>query len=96
MTTLSQYQTQRSSAGSRYSAAVTEFLASLVDLAALDATVSNRNVGGTIIATFGAGAVGSWADLLRIVEHAEFSPLQHRRLADEVRAASDAYIANLT
>ncbi len=44
MTTPSQYVTARNTAGSRYSAAVTELLAALVDLAALDATVGNAVV----------------------------------------------------
>ncbi|MDP3553088.1 hypothetical protein [Methylocystis sp.] len=89
--TLSELKSARATAGSRYAAALTELRESLVDLAALDAALSNRNVdaNGGEQRTFNLRKLPeSLADL----EHAEFAPSLRVRLADQIAVARDGYI----
>lgn len=88
--TLSELQAAQTTAGARYAAALDEFLAAFVDLAALDAALSNGNVNphrSDPVRSFG-----------RIVErhelaHPVFAPHETPRLVhDDVIAARDAYI----
>ena len=100
MTTYSTYATQRSTAGSRYSAAVTELIAAMTDLAALDAVVINAKSlteGAPFpVGTFGQQARNSWQDLPKILTHADFCVVQPQRIADAVNAAVVTYVNALT
>jgi hypothetical protein len=86
---LSAMQAARATAGSRYAAAVAELEASLVDLAALDAALSNHNIpaGGE------QRTLKKLPESLAMLEHDEFAPSLRTRLADEVRVARDTYIS---
>ena len=93
MTALAQYTTQRATAGTRYQAAVTELLAALVDLAALDRTIESGKAGGAIPQrTFG----GEFQNLPQRLAHPVFAPFAPRFLVDEIKAQADTYIAALT
>ena len=91
MTTYASYLTQRSTAGSRYQAALVELRAALVDLAALDATVANRNLNSgssAPVRTFAA-----LPDSLDHLTHPEFAQaVEAPSIAADVRAQRDVYI----
>ncbi|MFO1126451.1 MAG: hypothetical protein U1E25_14995 [Methylocystis sp.] len=93
--TLAELKSARATAGSRYTAAIVELQAALVDLAALDTALSNRNVdaGGGEQRTFNLRKLPeSLADL----EHAEFAPSLRARLADQIASARNNYVAGAT
>ena len=98
MTTLSQYVSQRSTAGMRYQNAVTELLAAMVDLAALDITIENKRAAGVVQPGFGAASKDALQDLPVILEHAVYAPRQpmSARLAEQIRSQADTYVAALT
>jgi hypothetical protein len=92
---LTELKTARATAGSRYSAAIAELQAALVDLAALDAALANKNVnpGFQEHATYG---IRKLPPSLYDFEHAEFAPSLRARLADQIVAARDTYITEFT
>lgn len=93
--TLAELKSARATAGSRYAAAVAELQSALVDLAALDAALTNRNVDPSAgeQRTFNLRKLHeSLADL----EHAEFAPSLRARLANQIAVARDAYINGAT
>ena len=95
MTTLSQYISQRPTAGTRYQAAVTELLASLIDLAALDRTIENARAGGAIPQpSFTSDQQG----LPHSLVHPVFAPATPgaERLADKIQQQADTYIGHLS
>lgn len=83
----------RAAAGARYTAAVTELKASLIDLAALDRAFDNWCVsrgGPAHIRTF-----ASIRENLGDLAHQEFAPAPlGRNWNDEVREATNAYVEN--
>ncbi len=83
MTTTSLLAEKRVLAGERYSAALKELFAAMIDLAALDRCLS--------ASSFAHDLQGLAADL----EHPAFAPRIPRRLADEIRTATETYVAGL-
>lgn len=93
--TLAELKTARATAGSRYSAALSELQAALVDLAALDAALANKNINPGFLehATYG---IRKLPPSLYDFEHAEFAPSLRARLADQIAVARDGYITEFT
>jgi hypothetical protein len=89
--TLDQLKAAQTAAGARYAAAVKEFHASFVDLAALDITLSNANIGAE-------GGARSFAAIPQRHEHSHpiFAPHDTVTIGDEINAARDAYISEFT
>jgi hypothetical protein len=103
---LSELQAARAAAGSRYSAAITELQAALIDLAALDQTLANRNVSNSNAVPPPINPA-FWGDLggeptvltfrklpesLAELEHPVYAALLRDRLADKIAAARNTYI----
>ena len=93
MTTLASYLSQRATAGSRYSAAVTELFSAMIDLAALDRTIENSKAAGPVPQK---SFVGDLQDLPTLLAHPVFSPLVPRRFADEIKAQTNSYVSAIT
>lgn len=89
MTTANDLRNSRTLAGARYAAALVELHESLIDLAALDAALSNRNISNSPVPTFGPLP----ADL-RELYHPEFSPAPASvpRITDEIAAKRNVYV----
>jgi hypothetical protein len=81
--TRAQLSERRVTAGDRYSAALRELWASLVDLGALDRVLDARSYNHDL------------QELPALLEHPTFAPRIPRRLVDEIRIASDAYLDEL-
>ncbi len=86
---LSALMTARATAGTRYANAITELQASLIDLAALDAALSNRNVNNQDQMTF-----RKLPESLASLEHPIYAALLRDRLADKIAASRDTYIGS--
>lgn len=92
---LSELKSARATAGARYAAAVAELRESLVDLAALDAALTNGNVnpGFGPQRTYGLPKIPPH---LQDFEHMEFAPNLGANLHDQIRASLTNYIAGFT
>jgi hypothetical protein len=87
--TLDEIKAAQVVAGERYSAAVAEFRAAFIDLAALDMALANGNSGhNETVATFAP----HFPDNAAVFAHPVFAPQHIGRWSDEVRDAADAYI----
>ncbi len=93
--TLAELKTARSAAGARYAAAVAELRESLVDLAALDAVLTNGNVnpGFGEQRTYGLRRMPPH---LGDFEHLEFAPNLGANLHDQIRSSLTTYLAGFT
>lgn len=108
MANLSELTTARAAAGSRYSAAIIELEAALIDLAALDQTLQNRNVANNNSPPppFNQPFLGDMGgeptvltfrklpESLAELEHPVYAALLRDRLADKIVAARNTYIAS--
>lgn len=74
MSTLSQLMTQRAAAGVAYASAVDALKTAYENLAALDRTIENRNVGGSTPMLSFLRDKNALDDLVRFLQHAEFAP----------------------
>lgn len=92
---LSELKTARTTAGARYAAALAELRESLVDLAALDAALTNANVNPGF-AESAAYGIRKLPPSLYDFEHNEFAPSLRAILADQIAVARDTYITEFT
>jgi hypothetical protein len=92
---LSELKSARATAGARYAAALAELRESLVDLAALDAALANKNVNPGFLehATYGLPKIPPH---LAAFEHREFAPNLGANLHDQIRASLTTYLAGFT
>src|SRR4051812_13969751 len=96
MTNVSQFQTQRATAGARYAAAVAELHSAWIDLAALDQVLANRNAGG-VGYTFQTFKGDVDLRLPVMFNHPLYMPAgwNNPRWSDEVQTQLAAYMATL-
>lgn len=93
MASLAQLQSYRATAGARYLAAIVELRAAYVELASLEAGLSNRNIGGT---GYVAALTTFRGDLDAIppeMQHPIYAPGARAGMVQEVRSGLDAIIA---
>jgi hypothetical protein len=87
---ISDLRATRDAAGARFAAAVDELHQAFVDLAALDRTLANGNVGAEQLQT-----LGHPPDLWSLA-HPKYAPYQAANWNDEIAAKRDRYIAAAT
>jgi hypothetical protein len=87
---VSDLRLSRGAAGARFRAAAEELHLAFVDLAALDQTLANGNIGGEQLQT-----LGHPPDLWSLV-HPKYAPYQAANWHDEIFAIRDRYLAAAT
>lgn len=96
MSTLSQLITQRAAAGAAYASAVHALKTAYVNLAALDRTIENRNVGGPVPVLTFLRDKSALDDLVRLLQHAEFAPSLKQDWPAQIITASNTQVASFT
>src|SRR6267142_2577333 len=84
---ISDLRASRDAAGARFRAAVEELHLAFIDVAALDQTLANGNIGAEQLQT-----VGHPPDLWSLA-HPKFAPFKPANWNDEIQAMRDRYIA---
>lgn len=97
MSTLSQLTTQRAAAGTAYASAVDALKTAYINLAALDRTIENRNVGGPVPVLSFLRDKNARVELVRLLQHAEFTPgLMQQDWQAQIDTASNTQVGSFT
>jgi hypothetical protein len=94
MATLSQLQSSRVTAGATYVSALAAFKAAYVALAALDLTLSNRNIMNDVF-TFPRDHA-AMDDMIRQLQHAQFAPNLPHDWESSILSTSNAQVTAFT